>query len=103
MKENKETKIYIRVTRAEKKKIDDQCKAMDYPSLSQYIRDVVLNKKIVTKTDVEMILQLKKIGVNINQIAKQLNTNPSEVVSNDTIRKLDNYMLELKEVTKRII
>ena len=45
-------------------------------TLSAYIREAAINKKIVVKKskwDTSLILQLRRIGVNINQQNRKLN------------------------------
>ena len=47
-------------------------------SLSSFIRESALKGRSMSKTDVQMIYELRKIGANINQLAKHINTLPSD-------------------------
>ena len=97
---NKNSRIFIRITAEDKLEIEAKAKSLGCTS-SQYIRDVVLNNKIITKTDVEMVFQVRKIGTNVNQIARLCNA--MNVVSPDEIfDKFDGYFLELKDIIKKI-
>jgi len=75
--------IHIRLTALEKKLLSDRCKREGYLTLSDFGRAKLLKKReikkieagkefvsLVCKTDYE----LNKIGVNLNQIAKKINT-----------------------------
>ena len=75
--------IHIRLTALEKKLISDRSKREGYLTLSDFGRAKLLKKReikkieagkefvtLVCKTDYE----LNKIGVNLNQIAKKINT-----------------------------
>jgi hypothetical protein len=89
MVKNKKNKILtFRVTEEEKQKIDEFCKKNGYV-LSQYIiqnlfKSMKLNKPIKQKIvyvnsdklefNKEFILELTRIGTNINQIAFRLNS-----------------------------
>jgi len=76
--------IHIRLTALEKKLISDRSKREGYLTLSDFGRAKLLKRReikkieagkefvsLVCKTDYE----LNKIGVNLNQIAKKINTN----------------------------
>lgn len=46
-------------------------------SKSEFFRDIILSKKekiVITKNHMELISEIGKIGVNINQIAKKVNS-----------------------------
>ncbi len=70
----KTRKISLRVSDIEYGILREKAKKIDRP-LSYLIRKVVLDKQITSKCDIEMVFELKKIGTNLNQIAKWLNTN----------------------------
>jgi len=78
-----EAGIHIRLTALEKKLISDRSKREGYMTLSDFGRAKLLKRReikkieagkefvtLVCKTDYE----LNKIGVNLNQIAKKINT-----------------------------
>ena len=79
MKENRNISIKIRLTEAEKEQLIQRSKE-EGKSLSSFIRESALKGRSISKTDVQMIYELRKIGVNINQLAKHINTLPSDEI-----------------------
>ena len=77
MKENRDISIKIRLTEAEKEQLLQRSKE-EGKSLSSFIRESALKGRSMSKTDVQMIYELRKIGANINQLAKHINTLPSD-------------------------
>ena len=77
MKENRDISIKIRLTEAEKEQLLQRSKE-EGKSLSSFIRESALKGRSISKTDVQMIYELRKIGANINQLAKHINTLPSD-------------------------
>lgn len=75
MKENRDISIKIRLTEAEKEQLLQRSKE-EGKSLSSFIRESALKGRSMSKTDVQMIYELRKIGANINQLAKHINTLP---------------------------
>ena len=74
---NKKTKTVIlscRVTPEQKEEIE--CKALSsYRTLSMYLRDCALDKKIVVIKGVdELASELRKIGNNLNQLTRAVNS-----------------------------
>ena len=59
----------------------------------------LLGEQIVSKTDVQTVFELKKIGVNINQLARHLNTLPVEEEIRNSLFSINNYIRELKQIT----
>lgn len=68
-------------------------------SLSAFLRKSLLGEQIVSKTDVQTVFELKKIGVNINQLARHLNTLPVEEEIRNSLFSINNYIRELKQIT----
>ena len=66
--------------------------------VSNYMRSVSVNKHIFSKTDLQTVIQLRRIGGNVNQIAKKINS--STVISNpiDILNKLEQIRKELEEI-----
>ena len=67
MKENRDISIKIRLTEAEKEQLLQRSKE-EGKSLSSFIRESALKGRSISKTDVQMIYELRKIGANINQL-----------------------------------
>lgn len=87
MNERKTSRLELRLTLEEKDRLYKMAKENN-KTVAQYVREVVLNGKLVTKTDVQTVIELKRIGNNLNQIAKQINLIPHE----------DNVKLYLQEI-----
>ena len=74
MGEDKSERIYIRVTPAEKKMIEEKAKSVN-KSVSNYLLSLSENKRIVDTTKLpRLILEINRVGVNINQIAAVANS-----------------------------
>jgi len=69
MKEVKKIKqILIKISEIEKDEIKRKSKDLGL-NMSDYIRKSALNKRIIIKTDKEMVRQIRYVGVNIIRIA----------------------------------
>jgi hypothetical protein len=101
MKENKTKEIHIRLTEEEKGQLKKIAYSAGY-TLSAYIKKAVLKNRIVSKTDIQTVYELKKIGVNINQIAKFINTFPVEDNVPYAIKTLDLYIQKLETLIKHL-
>jgi hypothetical protein len=101
MKENKTTRIPIKISNSEKEDIKNRAKKLGM-TVSAYIRTVALKQKIVISTDKQMIRQIKYIGTNINQIAHIYNMRGENL---DDLAIVDAYaqMEEYKQLLKLII
>ena len=84
-KEKRTRKVTVRFTEKEYEKVDNKFKNTTSPQLSQYVRNVLLEKPIVIKyrnesldTFMEEIILLRQelnaIGNNFNQSVKKLHT-----------------------------
>lgn len=98
MKENRTIILRARLSKSEKELIDKRAKALGI-SLSTFLRKSLLGEQIVSKTDVQTVFELKKIGVNINQLARHLNTLPVEEEIRNSLFSINNYIRELKQIT----
>lgn len=67
-------KVSVRLSDSEKEKLELNASLSDL-KVSAYIRHIILNTKPPThKFDKTMIIQVAKIGNNLNQIARHTNT-----------------------------
>lgn len=98
MKENRTIILRARLSKSEKELIDKRAKTLGI-SLSAFLRKSLLGEQIVSKTDVQTVFELKKIGVNINQLARHLNTLPVEEEIRNSLFSINNYIRELKQIT----
>lgn len=73
--------------------------------MTQYIRCLLTDKIIPTKIDVQTVLQIRKIGTNINQIVHLCNEyKTSDVilqVKNDLLKEVENLNSVITEIRER--
>lgn len=80
MKDNKNERIYLRVTSEEKELILKSARSADM-TISEYILCLVKKKRVVNiRGFPELIYQIAKIGININQITAAINTKHSATI-----------------------
>lgn len=101
MKENKTTRIPVKISNSEKEEIRDRAKKLGM-TVSAYMRTSALNQRIIIKTDKEMVRQIRYIGNNINQIAHQYNMR-GENLDGLTIADAYMQMEEYKQLLQLII
>ena len=102
MKENRKKVIILRLTEYEKEKAVKRSKEEGI-TLSSYIRKAILGKMIAPKTDIQTVFELKKIGTNLNQLAKHVNSLPVDENILKSLENIDKYIKELKEITDKLI
>lgn len=100
--------IQIRVTDDEMKEIKQRAGSV---STSTFLRQIALNqpivqsapvqKKIIHSVDPALIREVNRIGNNINQIAKQLNSGTE--LSNAVLIALLNLQNSLDETVQRVM
>lgn len=105
---NKTVQVKCRMSIDEKVKFDELVKKSGL-SQSEYFRRCALKKKIYDtgiKTDMKKVLyELSKIGVNINQIAKNLNSNIYSGAEKDIERmigQLENIQNDFREIISKV-
>lgn len=101
MENNKSDFLHIRISREEKKKIFNIAKSLGV-SLSTYSRKSLLKEKVISKTDIQTVFEIKKIGVNLNQLAKHINTLPVDEEIIKSLKSIDSYINELKIITNKL-
>jgi Bacterial mobilisation protein (MobC)./Ribbon-helix-helix protein, copG family. len=101
MKENKTTRIPVKISYTEKNEIRDRAQKLGM-TVSAYMRTAALKQKIIIRTDKEMVRQVKYIGNNVNQIAHQYNMRGENL---DGIAIVDAYtqMEEYKQLLQLIM
>jgi len=91
--ENKRDKrVTIRFTVQEFNSLIEQQQKTKH-TLAGFIRAVSLRKKVDSKVNIDTVIQLKRIGGNINQIAKVCNSTRQ---INDTYDRISKRLEELK-------
>lgn len=73
MRNNKNVRKTIRFSDDEYAYIKKQLEE-HHLSFAVLARSAILNQEIVSKLEVEMVYQVNKIGINLNQIAHHVNT-----------------------------
>jgi hypothetical protein len=76
-------------------------------SIPKYLTISGLNNKSIlkikeSKTDLESLAQLKKIGVNINQIAHKFNTYKGNISSNELEKNIQEILLKINDLIEKI-
>lgn len=96
-KEKNIKKITIRVTQDEAEKINK--KAMEsYLTQNEYIKRSALTKDIIVVEGLkDLTVEIKRIGININQIAKKLNQD-----DNLTDKEKDFLLSEVKKLWQQL-
>lgn len=91
----KNKRITIRIEEKLKEKIKLESEKSNM-TMSQYINNCLNNKSIIViEKGKEIYYELNKIGNNLNQIAKKVNSN---IATSNDIKSLENISLELKEI-----
>lgn len=102
MKENKTKNIVIRLTEEEKDKLVKRADSVG-KSLSSYIREVSLKGNITSKTDIQTVYELKKIGVNINQLVKHANMLPVDENVRQLLARMNEYLSDIDRIKKNLL
>ena len=91
----KDVSIHFRLSKKLKEKIKLESEKSNM-TMSQYINNCLNNKSIIViEKGKEIYYELNKIGNNLNQIAKKVNSN---IATSNDIKNLENISLELKEI-----
>jgi len=98
--------IRVRLTNLEKELLAERCRKEGYTNLSDFGRAKLLRKREILRTEAseefselmgQMDFELNKIGVNLNQIAKKLNTYLGYQLDSEDKRTLNNSYETLKK------
>ena len=98
MKENRTKVIRARLSEEEKEQVFRRAKA-EGVTLSMYLRKSVLGERITSKADIQTVFELKKIGTNLNQLAKHVNSLPVDENIRISLESIEMYIKELKQIT----
>jgi hypothetical protein len=97
--------VRVRLTKLEKRLLIKRCKQEGYLTLSDFCRAKLVKKREIRKTEAsrefiqatqKLDYELNKIGVNLNQVAKRLNTHPVYQFSQTDREVFRQVLLELK-------
>ena len=104
MRYNRPCKVSVRLSKEERDYIEKKSK-QKHISVSEYIRICCQAPPPVTRKEfleikMELIYQLRKIGVNINQIAKKYNEHNYVEPSEELLCKLDEVYGMMKHTIR---
>ncbi len=97
--------IRVRLTQKEKQLLTERCRKEGYRTISDFGRAKLLRKREIRKIEAskefaelmsKMDFELNKIGVNLNQIAKKLNTYLGYQLDSEDKQTLNNSYEMLK-------
>lgn len=101
--QKKDKGIYIKVTAEQRALLHGLSKSLGYKSLSKYMVSRALTPVVFIKRHkpyAQFIGQISKIGFNINQIAKKVNT--FDKVMDSDIEELKNKINEMENIINLI-
>ena len=100
-KENKTTNILIRVSPTEKKEIEAKA-SLANKSVANYLITLSENKRVVDTSKLPpLILEIRRIGVNINQIAAIANS--QKFINKELLSKVDKDLKEVIGLLQQIL
>ena len=96
-------RIELRISPEDKEALKKQATVAGYKSVSKYIRDVALGKKITARVDIDAVYNLRKIGNNLNQIARQINTEKKDETMLALKFDIEALIWNVRDVIRKII
>ena len=101
MKENKSAEIHIRLSPSDKKIIQEKANLAN-KSVASYLTELSKNKRIVDTSKLpSLILEIKRIGVNINQIAAVANS--QKYINKPLLLNVIEYEKEIAGLLRKIL
>ena len=99
--EKKTAEICVRVTPTEKKELQEKADAA-HLSLSRFLVKSASDRKMLqTENIAKLIYEIRKIGINVNQIAHV--ANGQRFILQSDLASVDRQMEAVFEITKKII
>ena len=100
-REKKTVEICVRVTPAEKKELQEKADTA-HLSLSRHLVKSASDRKVFqTENIAKLIYEIRKIGINVNQIAHV--ANGQRFILQSDLASVDRQMEAVFEITKKII
>ena len=101
MSKDKTDRIFIRVSPTEKKKIEEKAKQVNQ-TVSGYLLSLSESRRIIDATKMaSLIVEIRKIGVNINQIASVANT--QKYVNKEMQTKINKHQEKILDLLQKIL
>jgi len=95
----KKTNIILRITEEEKEFIKLTATIKNFTSVSDYIRSsLIYPQRLDKKLSQDLIYEINKIGVNLNQVSRRNNKNNE--VNIETRNGINNIYFQLEELVK---
>ena len=102
MKELKTEAILLRLTKDEKDILIRR--AEEYgKTVSSFLRNTCIYGNFSSKTDYQTVLELRKIGTNINQLVKYVHMLPVDENIAYSLKRIHEYMDELETIKKKLL
>ncbi|MCL1624294.1 MobC family plasmid mobilization relaxosome protein [Moraxella sp. Tifton1] len=103
-KPKRTTSVKIRLTPSE---YDELLVRKDKPKLATWIRETCLAATPITpskfaKIDPKLLYQINKIGNNLNQLAKQVNTQPATLQTAQALATLAQIQADIHEIKTQL-
>lgn len=103
---NRTERVNLRTTADEKSALHRRAQEAG-TSLTDYVLSICLKDTITFKTPLRdkegIIAELRRIGNNINQIARHLNQNKQDPLSNPVLLNLEKCRAQLLEIGNKIL
>ena len=101
MEEKKSEELHFRLTPTEKKKIEEKAEQV-HKTVAGYLLELSESKRIIDTTIIaSLIIEIRKIGVNINQIAAVANT--QKFVNREMLSKVQQGKKEIIDLLQKIL
>lgn len=101
MENSKTERIFFRVSPTEKKEIEEKAHLAN-KSVANYLITLSRNKKIIDTSKLpQLILEIRRIGVNINQIAAVANL--QKYVNKELLVRIDDNQKEIMSLLQQIL
>ena len=101
MEEKKSEELHFRLTPTEKKKIEEKAKQVNQ-TVAGYLLSLSESRRIIDTTKMaSLIVEIRKIGVNINQIAAVANT--QKFVNRELLSKVQQGKKEIIDLLQKIL
>lgn len=87
------------VSENEKRRIEKR--ASKFMSVSDYLRDMALNGKVIERIPsitLEHYTEINRIGNNLNQLTRQINSSEANIFHRKSKREIENALTELREL-----
>ena len=101
MEEKKSEELHFRLTPTEKKKIEEKAEQV-HKTVAGYLLDLTESKRVIDTTIIAaLIIEIRKIGVNINQIAAVANS--QKFVNREMLSKVQQGKKEIIDLLQKIL